>query len=145
MASGQLAVTEDGGFVGSFAADWLSSLAIFTGFYSIGMCAYLAAVYLAREADLVGDEELKRLWRQRALSTGLWMGVLSFAGLAIVWVEAPDLASGFVSRGWPLVILSILAGIGSLVEVWRQDYRRAVFAAGGAVAAAATAAVKCSR
>ncbi|MFT5522673.1 MAG: cytochrome d ubiquinol oxidase subunit II [Pirellulaceae bacterium] len=135
VASGKLALTDTGGFEGSFVTGWLSSLAIFTGFYSIGMCAYLAAVYLAREAQMVRDKELQKLWRQRSLSTGLWMGVLSFAGLAIVWVEAPTLAAGFIRRGWPLVIISILAGIGSLVDVWRHDFRRAVFAAGGAVAA----------
>lgn len=131
VASGQLST--DGPAIR--AAAWLSPLAVFSGFYAVGLCAYLAAVYLTREAELVDDEELVTLWRARSLSIGVWMGVLSGAGLAMVWLEAPDLAAGFVHRGWPLVLLSLACGIGSLVEVRRRAFTRAVLAASGAVAA----------
>jgi cytochrome d ubiquinol oxidase subunit II len=63
------------------------------------------------------------------------MGLLSFGGLMLVWLEAPVLATGFLSRGWPLVIVSLACGIGSLVELWRSNFTRATFAASGAVAA----------
>ncbi len=134
VASGNLAITANGQFEADDLTGWMSSLAVFTGFYSVGMCAYLAAVYLLREADQADDEELKKLWRQRSLSTGLWIGLLSFGGLMMVWLDAPTLAAGFVSRGWPLVIVSLVCGIGSLVEVWRVNCTRAVIAASGAVA-----------
>ena len=98
------------------------------------MCAYLAAVFLTREAFIADDDDLQRIWRQRALSTGLWMGLLSAGGLAMVWLESPSLASGFISKGWPLIILSFLCGVGSLIEVWRACFNRAAIAASGAVA-----------
>lgn len=135
IASGQLDIAADGSYSSNHYADWLSSLTIFTGFYSIGMCAYLSAVYLVREAELVKDNELVSLWRKRALSIGVWMGLASCAGLVMVWLEAPVLAEGFMSRGWPLVLLSLVCGIGSLIEVWRMKTARAVIAAIGAVAA----------
>jgi len=134
IASGKLALTSTGEYEADYLHGWMSPLAVFTGFYSVGMCAYLSAVYLTREADLADDDELRILWRQRALSTGIWMGVLSFGGLLMVGLEAPALAHGFAARGWPLVIVSLLCGIGSIVEVWRRNNTLAVIAASGAVA-----------
>ena len=135
IASGELAIAANGEFSASYLTGWMSSLAVFTGFYAVGLCAYLAAVYLTREADRINDDELTKLWRQRSLSTGLWMGLLSFGGLLMIWIEAPALAAGGLLRGWPLVIVSLVCGIGSLIEVWRLRTTRAVFAASGAVAA----------
>lgn len=135
VASGKLVVNALGRYEADYLAGWLSPLAVFSGFYMIGMCAFLAAVYLFREADLADDAELECLWRRRSLSTGIWMGVLSLGGLIMVWLEAPSLMAGFASRGWPLIIVSIACGIGSLLEVWRSRSRRAVVAASGAVAA----------
>jgi cytochrome d ubiquinol oxidase subunit II len=135
VASGKLAIAETGRFDGDFLTGWLSSLAVFTGFYAAGMCAYLAAVYLAREAHLLADAELSALWRRRSLSTGMWMGLLSFAGLIMVSLEAPALATGFLERGWPFVIVSLACGISSLIETWRSRPTRAVLGAAGAVTA----------
>jgi cytochrome bd ubiquinol oxidase subunit II len=134
IASGNLIITESGNYEADHLTGWLTSLTVFSGFYSIVMCAYLSSVYLTREAFVAGDKELKKLWRQRALSTGIWMGVLSFGGLVMVWLEAPALMEGFRTHGWPLVVLSLVCGIGSLVEVWRMNTTRATFAASGAVA-----------
>lgn len=135
VASGKLAISATGTYDADYLSGWLSPLAVFTGFYMIGMCAFLSAVYLFREADHVNDSELKSLWRQRSLSTGIWMGVLSLGGLVMVRLESPSLAAGFLSRGWPLIIVSLACGIGSLIEVWRGRSTRAVIASSGAVAA----------
>jgi cytochrome d ubiquinol oxidase subunit II len=134
IASGKILNLEENSTTEAFVIGWISGLSVFTGFYSVGMCAYLAAVFLTREAFQAGDEVLTTLWRQRALSTGVWMGLLSFGGLVMVAIEAPQLAQGFVTRGWPLVILSLACGIGSLIEVWRLKCGRASVAAAGAVA-----------
>jgi cytochrome d ubiquinol oxidase subunit II len=130
-----LAITATGEYEADHHTGWMSPLTVFTGFYSVGMSAYLAAIYLAREAAVDKDDALTQLWRQRSLSTGLWMGLLSVSGLVMVWLEAPTLATGFLSRGWPLIIVSIMCGIGSLVEIWRHNFLRAVVASAGAVAA----------
>jgi cytochrome d ubiquinol oxidase subunit II len=65
----------------------------------------------------------------------MWMGLLSFAGLIMVSLEAPALATGFLERGWPFVIVSLACGIGSLIETWRSRPTRAVLGAAGAVTA----------
>ena len=134
IAAGSLgAVETDQPF--NYLTGWMSPLSVFTGFYAVGMCAYLAAVYLTREAIVAEDADLAHVWRQRAMSTGLWVGVLSFAGLVMLSMEAPQLASAFKTRGWPFVLVSLFCGIGSLYELWRQRASRAVLAAMGAVAA----------
>lgn len=135
IASGKLNVPTENTSATDFVAGWISPLTVFTGFYSVAMCAYLSAVFLTREAQQAGDEKLTTIWRQRALSTGLWTGLLSLGGLAMVAVESPALTAGFVSRGWPLIIVSLVCGIGSLVEIWRLNCTRANLAAAGAVAA----------
>jgi cytochrome d ubiquinol oxidase subunit II len=133
IASGKLAITESGQYLGDYMMGWISPLAVFSSFYLVAMCAYLSAVYLAREARQIGDDDLLEIWRQRSLSTGLLLGLLSFAGLFIVWLDAPPLAAGFVRRGWPFVIASVACGIGSLIEVWRSNNTRAAIASAGAV------------
>lgn len=134
VASGRLAIPVETSPTADFVVGWISPMAVFTGFYAVGMCAYLAAVFLTREAHAIADEQLTQVWRQRALSTGVWMGLLSFGGLVMVAIESPLLTTGFLTRGWPLVIASLACGIGSLVEVWRLKCTRAAIAAGGAVA-----------
>jgi len=135
VASGKLIIPSETASPTQILVGWMSALPVFTGFFSVGMCAYLSAVFLTREARLIADEELTTIWRQRALSTGVWMGLLSFGGLVMVAIEAPFLTNGFLTRGWPLVIVSLFCGIGSLVEVWRLNCTRAVIASAGAVTA----------
>lgn len=42
IASGQLAVTPQGDYTGNYVTGWLSPLSIFTAFFAVGVCAYLA-------------------------------------------------------------------------------------------------------
>ena len=135
IASGKLTIPDEGTSAAGFVVGWISPMTVFTGFYSVGMCAYLAAVFLTREAQHVRDDHLTTIWRQRSLSTGLWMGLLSVGGLVMVAIEAPSLAEGFMTQGWPLVVVSLICGIGSLVEIWRLNCTRAVIASSGAVTA----------
>ena len=50
LASGKLELAADGRFEGNYLTGWLSPMALFTGFFVVVMCAFLAAVYLARGA-----------------------------------------------------------------------------------------------
>lgn len=130
VASGRLPVTPAGAFTGDYLADWLSPVAIFNGFFTVGICAYLAAIYLTREARRSAEATLVELWRRRALATGIWMGVLSLAGLALLATELPALWDGLTARAWPLVALAVVAGFGSLLALWYQRFTAAVVAAG---------------
>jgi cytochrome d ubiquinol oxidase subunit II len=134
VASGQLKVTSNGGFTGNYLTGWICPTSIFCAFFSVGVCAYLASVYLTREAALMGDPALVRTWRLRALGTGAWMGILAVAGIAILATDAPTLWEGFRARAWPLVGASVLAGLFSLWALWRRHFTGAVLGAGATVA-----------
>jgi cytochrome d ubiquinol oxidase subunit II len=133
VASGKLAVTADGQFTGDPLHGWLSPLALYTAFYAVGMCAYLAAFFLVREAAHTGDEALVGVWRQRALAIGMWMGILAVVGVVLIWLEAPALWRGFLERGGVLVGLALGLGTASLVAMWRRWHRLAVAGAAGTV------------
>jgi cytochrome d ubiquinol oxidase subunit II len=135
IASGHLAVTVSGEYTGDYVTGWLSPLSIFTAFFAVGVCAYLAAVYLTREASQEDDPTLTVIWRRRALASGAWMGILAMAGLAMVATDAPVLWAGFRERAWPLVGLSIVGGLCSLWALLRRHFTAAVLGAGVAVAA----------
>lgn len=135
IASGRLAVTPQGGYTGDYVTGWISPMSIFNAFFTVGVCAYLAAVYLTREADHEGDPTLVATWRRRALATGAWMGILAMAGLAFVATDAPLLWQGFRSQAWPLVGVSIGGGLFSLWALLRRRFTGAILGAGAAVAA----------
>lgn len=135
LASGRLVVTEAGEFDGNYATGWVSPLALFMGFFTVGMCAFLTAVFLVREAHQQGDAQLTDLWRSRALATGIWMGILTGVGLLYVSTDAPLLWDGFQRRSGALVAGSVVAGLATIVSLVSRWYRAAVFAACAAVTA----------
>ncbi len=126
IASGRLAPDGDP------LLGWVNPMSIFGAFFSVAACAYLAAVYLARDARREEGPDLAELWRRRALVAGAWMGLLSAAGLALVATEAPSLWEGFRRRAAPLVVLSGAGGISSLAFLLA---RRETAAAAGAACA----------
>lgn len=125
VAAGKLEIAADGEFTGDFLFGWVSPLAIFSGFFGVGMCAYLAGVFLTREAATTGDARLTTLWRRRALVVGIVMGILSLAGLAFVASDAPLLWAGFRARAAPVVAASVGTGFLSLWALIRRHYRTA--------------------
>ncbi len=134
VASGKLEVTADGRFRGDYLTGWITPLSIFNGFFTVGMCAYLAAVFLTREAFVQSDAELTSLWRRRALATGVWMGILALAGLTFVAGDAPSLWQGFRERAWFIVAASLVTGFLSLWALWGGRFRRAALGAATTVA-----------
>jgi len=135
VASGRLAVGEGGTYDGNFVTGWVNAMSLYAAVFGVGICAYLAAVYLTREAKMTRDRALEESWRSRALTTGAYMGVLAGTGLALAATEIPALADGFRERAWPLVILSVASGAASLVLLTLRRYTTAAIAAAGAVAA----------
>ena len=134
VAAGTLDVTPSGGFRGDYLTGWISPTAIFSGLFAVGISGHLAAVYLTREAQLEGADDLVELWRARGMRTGAVLGVLAVVGLVVVAVDAPELWAGFGRRGWPLVALSIVGGLGSLWALYARRYTLAALGAGTAVA-----------
>ncbi len=135
VARGDLAVDADGGFAGDVLTDWVSPTSLWAAFLTVGVCAYLAALYLTRETAIAGEARLVAVWRRRGLLTGFWVGLLAGAGLVIVANDAPWLWNRFGLGSGAMVGLSAVAGAGSLAALWWRRYTVAVGA--GALAAAA--------
>jgi cytochrome bd ubiquinol oxidase subunit II len=98
---------------------------IAAGALALACCAYLAAVFLCREA-LVRDEPLLAAdFRRRALASAVVTG--GFAGLALVVLgrDAPGLASDLVAGAPLLVALSAAGGLGSIAALVARRYRTA--------------------
>jgi cytochrome d ubiquinol oxidase subunit II len=125
-----------GNAAGHLFSSWLNPTSVLIGVLAVVSAAYLAAVFLAADAVRAGDGELERRFRVRALLAGAVAGALAVGGLIVVHSDAPELYHPLVSGdGLPALIVSALAGIGTLALVWRRRYERARYSAAVAVAA----------
>jgi cytochrome bd ubiquinol oxidase subunit II len=133
VASGRVPV---GNAEGDLASSWLNPTSIFIGVLAVATAAYLAAVYLAADALRAGRSDLARAFRVRALGTGVVAGALTLGGLAVVRDDARPIWNGLTSGdGLWAVIVSALAGLATLVLVWRWRFEPARVTAALAVAA----------
>ncbi len=120
---------------GDIWASWLNPTSLYCGVLAVGVCAYLAAVYLITDARRAQADLLVTEFRRRALVTGAVVGALAIGGLAVVAADAPALFDNLLSRALPLVVVSVTAGAGSLVLVATGHYRLVRVTAASAVAA----------
>jgi cytochrome d ubiquinol oxidase subunit II len=136
MIAGALAAGRVPPVIGSGAiiSSWVNPVSAFCGVLAVGSCAYLAAVYLTGDAAREGDQQLAGAFRRRALITGVAVGLVALAGLAVLRSEVPALIRGLTGRGLPIVILSLLTGAASLVLVARRRYLPARVTAAATVA-----------
>ncbi|BCL18266.1 cytochrome d ubiquinol oxidase subunit II [Streptomyces tuirus] len=109
---------------GDLVTSWVNPTSLISGVLAVGTAAYLAAVYLTRDAQRVGDEALTQAFRLRALYTGVFVGVMSAVGLFVLRADArpvfDDLTSG---AALPLLVLSVAAGVVSLALLaWGRSY-----------------------
>jgi cytochrome d ubiquinol oxidase subunit II len=125
-----------GNAAGDLISSWLNPTSILIGVLAVVLSAYMAAVYLAADAHRIGDGGLERYFRVRALATGVVAGAIALAGLAVLHSDARPLYDGLVSgAGLAAVIVSAVAGLATIVFVWRRRYELSRYSAGAAVAA----------
>lgn len=108
-------------------ADYLPALfspfALVIGVMAVSLCATLAAVYLAVEArDTENDEQLAASYRMKALIAGAVTAVLGALGLLLSIWDAPLIWQGMVARAIPIVIATMLIGIGTAYALLRRAY-----------------------
>ena len=122
--------------IGDMFSSWLNPTSIFIGVLAVSNCAYLAAVYLAADAAGRGEDELEREFRNRALGDGVVAGAVAIGGLFIVKGDDHQLFHSLL-RGDALVavIVSALAGAGTLALVYVRRFEAARYTAAVAVAA----------
>ncbi|WP_258182760.1 cytochrome d ubiquinol oxidase subunit II [Enhygromyxa salina] len=110
-----------------FFAGWTTGLAVAVGVFALILFALLAAVYLAREAEKLGELELCDDFRRRALICE----VLALAlALVVLWrarVESPALFSGLLHARWSIgaQVLTALVASGAIIALVRVELSRA--------------------
>ena len=132
IAAGEVPV---GNAAGDLWTSWTGALPLTIGVLSVALGAYLAAVYLAADAARRDAAELERSFRTRALAAGVVAGALAVVGLLVVRADARALFDDLVGDGLPALIVSGLAGLGTLALVWVRRYEAARYSAAVAVAA----------
>jgi cytochrome d ubiquinol oxidase subunit II len=117
-------------------AGWLNPTSTAVGLLAVALAAYLAAVYLAADADRIGARGLVWRFRARALGSGVVGGALALGGLAALRVDARPLFDG-LTRGPGLIALAVsaTAGVITLALVWAHRFGAARPTAALAVAA----------
>jgi len=120
VASGAVQVRE-GRVTGGFVRPWLAPFPIAVALLTLGLFAFLAAVYLTVEAR---EAELREDFRRRALASGVAVGVLAFVALAIARAHAPRMWEGLAGRHWslPLHVATGVAAVGALFALWSRRF-----------------------
>jgi cytochrome d ubiquinol oxidase subunit II len=105
------------GETGNKLSAWTSTTALLTGALAVSACAYIAAVYLVRDAHRRGRPQLARYFGLRAAIAGAVSGLVALANLAVMHWQARYVFHGLTHRALPLIITSVVAGAGALVLI----------------------------
>ena len=120
----------DGQVTTGFFAGWLTPFAVACGVFAIGVCAFLAAIYMTLYTR--AEPALQNDFRQRALSSGLALVLMALVVFLTAKEGAPELFRGLTAGWCPLLLVCTgLFAVAALVALWRQWF---VFARIAAVA-----------
>jgi cytochrome bd ubiquinol oxidase subunit II len=122
IASGRVPA---GGQAGDPVASWINPTSILGGILAVAAVAYLAAVYLVWDARRLDNTAMAEYFRRRAIIAAAVVGVIGLVGIFVLGADARYLFDGLASRALPLVILSVLSGVGALVLLVRNAARGA--------------------
>jgi cytochrome d ubiquinol oxidase subunit II len=131
IASGN--VPADGN--GDAFSSWLQPLPLLTGAMFVASGAYLSAVFLVGDARRAGEADLEHYFVRRALAAAAVAGLAAAVGLVELHAEARYIFDRLTDQGLPLVILSIVCGLGLLAVLLRGGRRPLRPLAAGAVVA----------
>ena len=95
IASGEVPADGDGDPTSS----WTGLLPLLTGAMFVAAAAYLAAVFLVRDAGASGDEELQRYFARRALAAAVVAGAAALAGIFALHADAEFVYDGLTDEG----------------------------------------------
>ena len=133
IASGRVPV---GNAAGNLWTSWLNPTSIMVGVLAVAISAFLAAVYLSADAVRLDEPDLERWFRRRALVSGVVTGALAIAGLGVLRADVPALGDRLITGpGLPALVASAVAGLATLLLIWRRRYGPARVSAALAVAA----------
>ena len=131
VASGRV---PPGGEAGDPWTSWINPTSVLGGVLAVIVVAYLAAVYLVFDSRRLGDAQMVEYFRRRAIGAAVVAGLAALVGIFVLRADAEYVFDGLMSRALPLVILSGVCGVGSLVLLTRNATSGARVLAMGAVA-----------
>ena len=102
---------------------WLNPLSLVLGALFVITGAYVAAVFLVSDARRFGDEDLVDYFSVRARAAAVVAGLAAVGGIFALRADARFVYDGLTSEGLPLVIASLVCGLGALVLLWRGERR----------------------
>jgi cytochrome bd ubiquinol oxidase subunit II len=133
IASGRVVV---GNAAGDLITSWLNPTSFAIGVVAILSGAYLAAVFLAGDAERAEQPDLVDAFRARALGAGVVTGAAALGSLFVVRSDARALFDGLTSGdGLIAVIVSGVAGLATIALVFARRFGPARLSAAAAVAA----------
>ena len=121
--------------LGNPVTSWVNPVSVMTGILAVVTCTYLAAVYLTADANRSSSDELVKRFKRKALVSGIIAGIVAVSGLFFLHRDVPLLAHGLIHRGLPLVSLSGIAGVLTLMLLYTEKFIAARVT--GAIAVAA--------
>lgn len=112
-----------------FVSEWWAAFPLAVGGFTLAVCAYLAAVYLANEAD---DAELAEVFRVRALISAVAVGVTALLAFS---VSAPHIQADLTASAWagPLHAATGVAAVAAIGLLWVRRFAAARAAAAAQV------------
>jgi len=111
LASGRLRV--EGGVAMGGRLAWAAPFPLLVGLFATALFAFLAAAYLAVEAEGGLQEDFRR----RAIGAGVAVFVLALASAAASWREAPLVFRGLTARPWSMP-LHLATGAAATAALW---------------------------
>ncbi len=119
VVSGRVPV---GNAQGEIISSWLNPTSITIGVVAVTLCAYLAAVYLAADADRKGRTDLAGAFRTRGLVAGLVTGLVAVVGVLVLQDDSRLVYDG-LTTGLGLADLTVSA-VAGLVTIGLLAARR---------------------
>jgi cytochrome d ubiquinol oxidase subunit II len=126
LASGRLRF--DGGIPAGGYMAWAAPFPLAIGVFAAALFAYIAATYLAVEAE----GALRDDFRLRGIVAGIAVFLAAAAALALAYADAPLIFAALTGRGWALP-LHAATGIAAIVAFYGLWTRRARLARAAAV------------
>ena len=131
VASGRVPA---GGQAGDPGSSWVNPVSVLGGVLAVAVCAYVAAVFLVWDSRRLDDPNMAEYFRRRAIGAAVVTGVIAVVGIFVLKADADYLFDELTTRALPLVLISALCGIGSIILLVRDAPHGARLLAVGAVA-----------
>ena len=120
---------------GDLLASWTGPTSWVGGTLAVLTCAFLAATFLAADAQRAHNPELAAWIGRRALVCGLVTSVVAVGAIVPIEIDSETLAGKLQGRGAVLLVVSALAGVATLWLLHRSAWATARIGAAVAVAA----------